>query len=173
MQQTPMQKQKHKQNNKLKGGFNMFKNMKKRIKNEKGLTLIELLAVIVILAIVAAIAVPAIGNIIDNSRIKAAKADVVNAINAANIYYTDNEGVLLLQGTANASGTTAPIADLNDYLESPGTLTITKVEKTSDGIELTGTAKVGTDTYTVNEATLINIKQNTADPVTDVFFKAS
>ena len=42
----------------------MFKNMKKQLNNEKGLTLIELLAVIVILAIIAAIAVPAIGNII-------------------------------------------------------------------------------------------------------------
>ncbi|MGM9950417.1 MAG: prepilin-type N-terminal cleavage/methylation domain-containing protein, partial [Lysinibacillus sp.] len=34
----------------------MLQQMKKRMKNEKGLTLIELLAVIVILAIIAAIA---------------------------------------------------------------------------------------------------------------------
>ena len=46
-----------------------MKKMKQILKNEKGLTLIELLAVIVILAIVAAIAVPAIGNIIENSRL--------------------------------------------------------------------------------------------------------
>ncbi|MDI7741493.1 prepilin-type N-terminal cleavage/methylation domain-containing protein [Lysinibacillus fusiformis] len=68
----------------------MFKTMNKRIKNEKGLTLIELLAVIVILAIVAAIAVPAIGNIIENSRYKAVKADAINIINAANLYFTEN-----------------------------------------------------------------------------------
>ncbi|HWL13758.1 MAG TPA: prepilin-type N-terminal cleavage/methylation domain-containing protein, partial [Ureibacillus sp.] len=61
----------------------MFKTMNKRIKNEKGLTLIELLAVIVILAIVAAIAVPAIGNIIENSKIKALKSDAANIISAA------------------------------------------------------------------------------------------
>ena len=42
--------------------------MKKWLKNQKGLTLVELLAVIVILGIIAAIAVPAIGNIIENSR---------------------------------------------------------------------------------------------------------
>ncbi|HWL13044.1 MAG TPA: prepilin-type N-terminal cleavage/methylation domain-containing protein, partial [Ureibacillus sp.] len=71
----------------------MFKTMKKRIKNEKGLTLIELLAVIVILAIVAAIAVPAIGNIIENSRYSAVKSDAINVINAANIYFTDNAEV--------------------------------------------------------------------------------
>jgi len=91
MQTTSVQKQ----NKKLKtimqekGGFNMFETMKKRIKNEKGLTLIELLAVIVILAIVAAIAVPAIGNIIENSRYKAAKSDAVMLLDAANLYFTD------------------------------------------------------------------------------------
>ncbi len=70
----------------------MFKKLlnKKLLKNQKGLTLIELLAVIVILAIVAAIAIPAIGNIIDNSKFNAVKADGINVINAANIYYTDN-----------------------------------------------------------------------------------
>ncbi|MGE7908894.1 prepilin-type N-terminal cleavage/methylation domain-containing protein [Lysinibacillus xylanilyticus] len=70
----------------------MFKKIlnKKLLKNQKGLTLIELLAVIVILAIVAAIAIPAIGNIIDNSKFNGVKADAVNVINAANLYYTDN-----------------------------------------------------------------------------------
>lgn len=71
-------------------GANHMKKMKQLLKNQKGMTLIELLAVIVILAIVAAIAVPAIGNIIENSRIKAAKADAVNILNAANLYFVDN-----------------------------------------------------------------------------------
>lgn len=91
MQQTSVQKQSNLKNNL--GGLKMKKFLKqllnKRFNNEKGLTLIELLAVIVILAIVAAIAVPAIGNIIDNSRYKAVKADAINVINAANLYYTD------------------------------------------------------------------------------------
>ena len=41
----------------------MKRKMKALLKNEKGLTLIELLAVIVILGIIAAIAVPSIGGI--------------------------------------------------------------------------------------------------------------
>lgn len=89
----------------------MLQQMKKRLKNEKGLTLIELLAVIVILAIIAAIAIPAIGNIIDNSRVKAAKADAVNILNAANIYFTD-EG---------AQATSANKDALQSYVDNWGT----------------------------------------------------
>lgn len=80
----------------------MFKKLmnKKLLKNQKGLTLIELLAVIVILAIIAAIAVPAIGNIIENTRYNAVKADAINVLNAAQLYYTDNPG-----GETNVGGT--------------------------------------------------------------------
>jgi type IV pilus assembly protein PilA len=52
-----------------------MKNIKFRwLKNEKGLTLIELLAVVVVLGIVAAIAVPSVGNAIENSKKRADKA---------------------------------------------------------------------------------------------------
>ena len=61
------------------------------LKNEKGLTLIELLAVIVILAVVAAIAVPAISNTIDNSRYKALKADALHVIHGAQFYFMENQ----------------------------------------------------------------------------------
>lgn len=72
------------------GGNSMIKNMRKQLKNEKGLTLIELLAVIVILAIIAAIAIPAIGNIITNSKYNAVKADALNVLSAGQMYYLDN-----------------------------------------------------------------------------------
>lgn len=68
----------------------MKKWLQKRLKNEKGLTLVELLAVIVILGIIAAIAVPSIGGVIDNTRIKASKADAINAIEAAKLYFVEN-----------------------------------------------------------------------------------
>jgi len=69
----------------------MFKNWKnkKLLKNEKGLTLVELLAVIVILAIIAAIAVPAIGNIINKSKDRAILAEASNILAGAKIAYID------------------------------------------------------------------------------------
>ncbi len=70
----------------------MKKFLQKKLKNEKGLTLVELLAVIVILGIIAAIAVPSIGGIIESSRVKAVKADAQTALSAANIYFTELVG---------------------------------------------------------------------------------
>lgn len=103
--------------------------IKKRIKNEKGLTLVELLAVIVILGIIAAIAVPAIGNIIANSRAKAVISDAQNAISAANLYYTDNkEDVAVFSNDTSVAGSTDTTTG---YLENAGTLdklTVTKLD---------------------------------------------
>ena len=86
--------------------------MKKRfstLKNEKGLTLIELLAVIVILAIVAAIAVPAIGNIINNSKDRAVLAEASNILSGAKIAMTD--------GACKATADTCSKDELGPYVE--------------------------------------------------------
>ena len=118
--------------------------LKKRLGNEKGLTLIELLAVIVILAIVAAIAVPAIGNIIENSRVKAIKADAANIINAAQIYYTDGKtDTFTLAPTA--ANTTATGTNYIQLSSTPSNISVTKAGEISgslakNGITLTFTA---------------------------------
>ncbi|WP_225231345.1 prepilin-type N-terminal cleavage/methylation domain-containing protein [Solibacillus faecavium] len=147
----------------------MFKTLKKRIKNEKGLSLVELLAVIVILAIVAAIAIPAIGNIIDNSRIKAAKADVANVLSGANIYFTDE----------TSAGVSADKTKLAPYVDSWGVLsqttvtgiTVTKGTTTTSGttpttLTVTGTVKVGNKTVTIKDATIDNLKVDSKEKTT-------
>ena len=79
-------------------------------KDERGLTLIELLAVVVILAIVAAIAFVLIGNVIENSKKDAVVSDALQMISAAKLYEatgTSLEGgevtLAQLQGTGDDS----------------------------------------------------------------------
>ncbi|WP_044339503.1 type IV pilin protein [Rossellomorea aquimaris] len=86
----------------------MLKKMKKMLKNERGLTLVELLAVIVILGIIAAIAVPSIGNIIEKSRADAVKAEGIQVLNAAKLYVS-SESI--------PEDKTLEATDLEDYLE--------------------------------------------------------
>ena len=74
---------------KERGGISLRNLLNKKLKNEKGLTLIELLAVIVILAIIALIAIPAIGNIISNSKSKAILSDATTIIAGAKTAIAD------------------------------------------------------------------------------------
>ena len=68
----------------------MLKRIGKRLKDQRGLTLVELLAVILILGIIAAIAVPSIGNIVAKSKYDAAKADAIQLLNAGSLYVAAN-----------------------------------------------------------------------------------
>ncbi|WML45553.1 type II secretion system protein [Neobacillus sp. PS3-40] len=68
----------------------MLHKLKKRIKNQRGMTLVELLAVIVILGIISAIAVPSIGGIINKTKKDAKVAEAVQIINAAKLYNSTN-----------------------------------------------------------------------------------
>lgn len=96
----------------------MKKLLQKRLNNEKGLTLVELLAVIVILGIIAAIAVPSIGNIIENSKYSAVKADAVNVLTAANMYFVENPD----KTEVKVSETTIGLKQTG-FLESGGKIT--------------------------------------------------
>lgn len=110
----------------------MFQQMKKRIKNEKGLTLIELLAVIVILAIVAAIAIPAIGNIINNFRDKGQISDALNIISGAKLAHIENGC-----GTEAAGCTKDKLAGFVDGVDLPANIKVT-LNSTSKVWEITG-----------------------------------
>ena len=59
------------------------------MKNNKGVTLVELLIVIVVMGIIAAFAVPSVGQIIENTTKSAIYADALAVEQAANLYCSD------------------------------------------------------------------------------------
>src|SRR5690606_15336246 len=79
-----------------------LKNMKK---DQRGLTLVELLAVVVILAIVAAIAFVLIGNVIENSSKDAHIANAQQVISAAKLAESSGDAFQGTQTTANFTDT--------------------------------------------------------------------
>ena len=56
------------------------------IKNNKGVTLVELLIVIVVMGIIAAFSIPAVGTIIENTQKDAILADALAVENGAKLY---------------------------------------------------------------------------------------
>ena len=86
-------------------------------KNEKGVTLVELLIVIVILGIIAAISVPAVGNIVSNANKDALLADATNLQQQVSLYCTseDNPGIC---------GENSAADDDLTYFENAGTKTL-------------------------------------------------
>lgn len=82
---------------------------KKLRKNNKGFTLVELIAVIAILGIIAAIAVPRFSASRKKAAISAHNANVRTLMNAANMYFIENE-----QG---ANWTGGENEDWNSYIQ--------------------------------------------------------
>ena len=124
--------------------------VKKHIKNEKGLTLIELLAVIVILGIIAAIAIPSIGSIIQKSKEDAVKADAITVLNAAKNYVAAN-GI-------PASGDTIDQTELASYVS--GVKLSDTYSVATDGTNFaltTGAVTAGKNTLTFEDATITEI----------------
>lgn len=142
----------------------MKKYLQKKLNNEKGMTLIELLAVIVIIAIIAAIAIPAIGNIIENSRVGAVKSDTLNVMAAAQLYYTENSGAA---GPVAVSLLVTPAAGGASYLDDAASFTGTTTSVTKDG-KITGKGTVGTisiDFEGANKAKVNNIPNSAPNGV--------
>jgi type IV pilus assembly protein PilA len=94
-----------------------MKKLQNVIKNQKGMTLIELLAVVVILAIIAAVAVPSVGKIIDNSKDDSNRSNALLIINAAKLAIADDENSTV---STKIQGSGATLQDLVDagYLDA-------------------------------------------------------
>lgn len=110
-------------------------------KDERGLTLVELLAVVVILAIVGGIAFVMIGNVIENSKKDAHVANALQMISAARFYEaTTGEEITEVSATVLQGTGTDAQGQLIGTLIDPwtkkayGALNNAKVTKDSSGV---------------------------------------
>ncbi len=127
----------------------------KQLKDERGLTLVELLVVVVILGIIAAIAVVAIGGIIENSKKDAMVSDAKQMVSAAKLYVASNEvadnTVIRFVGTVadtEANGTNM-IDTMKDPFGTAYTNAVVFVDKDANNkytykVWLDGTKDIGT-----------------------------
>jgi type IV pilus assembly protein PilA len=124
----------------------MLQKLKKRLKNQRGMTLVELLAVIVILGIISAIAVPSIGGIINKTKNDAKVAEAVQIINASKLY-----------NSTNPTDHSMDYADLGSYLDNVKT----------DGQGFTVSATVDTNSgklsYTITNHPAVGIVNGDKD----------
>jgi prepilin-type N-terminal cleavage/methylation domain-containing protein len=94
-------------------------------RTRKGFTLIELLIVVVIIGILAAVAIPKFADTKRKAYVSAMKSDLKNMVSTAEAYFSDNNsyagftapvgsaGVVLVMGTADATGWTATATHAN------------------------------------------------------------
>lgn len=131
----------------------MLKAIKKKLKDQRGLTLIELLAVIVILGIISAIAVPSIGNVVQKSKDDAIKAEALQILDAARLYSIES---------------TIPVAGINQdvlepkYVDSADNFSTYIVKVVGDKLQLTGDGVNGSLTIKFVNASKDEINIDTA-----------
>jgi type IV pilus assembly protein PilA len=75
--------------------------MFRRIKNQRGVTLVELMVVVAIIAIIAAIAITLYQDVQKKARLAADQGTVAALRSAGAIYYGKNDGSFPTQGTLN------------------------------------------------------------------------
>jgi|GEM_PF-1231639 len=128
------------------------------MKNNKGVTLVELLVVIVVMGIIAGFAIPAVGNIIENANKDSVLNDAIQIENAAKLYCSTNN--------CPSGVTTLQYSDLEDFLDG-----FDDTAYAGENTTTPGTLDDGNETLQSSTAT--NIAYRDANGVWNVYLEAA
>jgi len=119
----------------------MLSFFQKRMRDDKGFTLIELMVVVLIIAILIAIAIPTFLGLRSRSQNRAAQSDLRNAMTAAKSFFTDDDTYVGF--TAAAAETLEPSLTWNEAAASVND-TVSIRAATANQILLSTTSASGT-----------------------------
>lgn len=123
----------------------MINNLKKKLRSNKGFTLVEMVIVLAIIGVIAALAIPIYGNIMEKANQTADEANIKTVETAVAVYQAENGALPSIDEETN---TEEAFNELITELHGAGYLKDATLEVNSDGRSFTYDKSNGTVSIT-------------------------